>query len=185
MKTLKQKYEEEIKAALKTKLELKNDLQIPRLEKIVINYGLGQDASNGKALENAVRELSEIACQKPVITRAKKSISGFKLREKSAVGVKVTLRKERMYAFFTKLVDLSMPRIRDFQGISPKGFDKRGNYTFGLKEQLIFPEVNYDKIDAIRGMDITFVTTATNDNDGKALLEALGMPFKKPKGSQR
>lgn len=179
MKTLKEKYNTEIQAKLKETLGYKNILQVPKLSKVVINMGLGEAASNGKVLDNAVKEMESIAGQKPVITRARKSIAGFKIREGAAIGLKVTLRRDRMYSFLTKLINIAMPRIRDFQGISPKSFDGRGNYTFGIKEQLIFPEINYEKIDAVRGMDITVATTAKTNDEAKALLEALGMPFKK------
>ncbi len=184
MATLKETYEKEIKSALKTKLELKNELQIPKLDKIVINFGLGEATQSSKVLENAMRDLETIAGQKPVITRSKKSIAGFKIREDQAIGMKVTLRKDRMYHFFSKLVNVAMPRIRDFQGAPTKSFDGKGNYTLGVKEQLMFPEINYDTVDAIRGMDITVCTTATNNDHARELLAALGMPFKKPRGQQ-
>lgn len=180
---LKEQFEE-LKPKLKENLELKNDLQIPKLEKIVINFGLGESATNAKTLENAIEDLTAIAGQKPVITRAKKSISTFKVREQMAIGLKVTLRKERMYNFFSKLVNVALPRVRDFQGLSPKSFDGRGNYTFGVKEQLIFPEIKYDKVDAVRGMDITICTTSPNNEGAKALLEILGFPFKKQGGKR-
>ncbi len=179
MKSLKDKYTEEIKAALKAKLGLTNDFAVPRLQKIVINFGLGESASNAKTLDNAIKDLEHISGQKPIITRSKKSISGFKIREQQAIGLKVTLRGTRMFNFLSKLVNIALPRIRDFQGISPKSFDGRGNYSLGLKEQLVFPEIRYDQVDAVRGMDITFCTTATDDAGAKALLEALGMPFKR------
>lgn len=178
MKSLKEKFNTEIRSKLKDKLGLKNELQIPSLKKIVINFGLGESASNAKTLEHAIKDLEKIAGQKPVITRAKKSIAGFKLREAAAIGLKVTLRRDHMYHFFSKLSNVAMPRIRDFQGASSKGFDGKGNYTMGVKEQLIFPEINYDEIDSIRGMDITFVTSATNDLHSRELLSALGIPFK-------
>lgn len=181
MKTLKEQYQEEIKDKVKKDLALSNEYAIPKLEKIVINFGLGDSASNAKTLENAIKDLESISGQKPVITRAKKSIAGFKLREGSATGLKVTLRAERMYNFFSKLVNIALPRIRDFQGLSAKAFDGRGNYTFGLKEQLVFPEIKYDQVDAVRGMDITICTTAADNNGAKVLLEKLGMPFKKQK----
>jgi large subunit ribosomal protein L5 len=179
MKSLKEQFNESIKDRLKKRLNLSNDLEVPKLDKIVINFGLGESASNAKSLENAIRDMQMISGQKPVITRAKKSIAVFKLREGIAIGLKVTIRKERMYNFFSKLVNVAIPRIRDFQGISPKSFDGRGNYTFGVKEQIIFPEIKYDQVDAIRGMDITICTTARTDEHAKALLEELGMPFKK------
>lgn len=184
VKALKDKYTEELRPKLKESLELKNELQIPQLEKIVINFGLGESATNAKTLENAIADLTNIAGQKPVITRAKKSISTFKVREQMAIGLKVTLRKERMYNFFSKLVNIALPRVRDFQGLSPKSFDGRGNYTFGVKEQLIFPEIKYDKVDAVRGMDITICTTSPNNEGAKALLEILGFPFKKVGGKR-
>lgn len=177
--SLKEQYLETIKPALKNTLELKNDLEIPKLEKIVINFGLGDSASNAKTLEAAIKDLEMIAGQKPVVTRAKKSIAGFKLRDGMAIGLKVTLRDTKMYNFFSKLVNISLPRVRDFQGVSLKSFDGRGNYTLGIKEQLIFPEIQYDKVDAVRGMDITICTTATSNEAAKELLAALGMPFKK------
>jgi large subunit ribosomal protein L5 len=175
---MKDKYENEAKAKLKEELGLTNELQIPKLEKIVINFGLGDSATNSKALENAIQDITEITGQKPVITRAKKSIAVFKVREGMALGLKVTLRKQRMYNFFSKLVNVALPRVRDFQGLSPKSFDGQGNYTFGVKEQLIFPEIKYDKIDAVRGMDITICTTSPNNAGARALLKTLGFPFK-------
>jgi large subunit ribosomal protein L5 len=181
-KALKDKYTEELRSKLKDSLNLPNELQIPKLEKIVINFGLGESATNAKTLENAIADITAIAGQKPVITRAKKSISTFKVRENMAIGLKVTLRKDRMYNFFSKLVNVALPRVRDFQGLSPKSFDGRGNYTFGVKEQLIFPEIKYDKVDAVRGMDITICTTSPNNEGAKALLEILGFPFKKQGG---
>ena len=183
-KALKDTYREDLKTKLKANLELKNDLQIPQLDKIVINFGLGESATNAKTLENAISDLTTISGQKPIITRAKKSISTFKVREEMAIGLKVTLRKDRMYNFFSKLVKIALPRVRDFQGLSPKSFDGRGNYTFGVKEQLIFPEIKYDKVDAVRGMDITICTTSPNNEGAKALLEILGFPFKKVGGKK-
>ncbi len=177
--SMKEKYETQTKAKIKEKLGLTNEYAIPKLDKIVINFGLGESASNGKALENAIDDLTNIAGQKPIVTRAKKSIAGFKLRENSAVGLKVTLRKDRMYDFFSKLVNIALPRVRDFAGLPTKSFDGRGNYTFGLKEQLVFPEIKYDKVDAVRGMDITICTTAIDDQQARALLEELGLPFRK------
>jgi large subunit ribosomal protein L5 len=179
MKSLKERFNEELKSKLKKDIGVSNVHQIPKLDKIVINFGLGESANNSKTLENAIRDLEMISGQKPVITRAKKSISTFKLREGQATGLKVTLRRDRMYNFFSKLVNVAMPRIRDFQGLSPKSFDGRGNFSFGVKEQLIFPEIKYDKVDAVRGMDIIICTTASSDEHAKALLETLGMPFKK------
>lgn len=182
-KTLKEIYNEQIRTKLREQLSIKNELEIPKLEKIVINMGLGDEASNGKALDAALKELETIAGQKPVITRSKKSIAGFKIRQGQALGIKVTLRKDRMYHFFSKLVNIAMPRIRDFQGV-PAKFDSKGNFTYGVKEQLIFPEINFDKVGAIHGMDISFVTSAKSDEHGKALLEMLGMPFKKPRNQK-
>ncbi len=179
MKSLQEQYTEEISSKLKQTLGLTNDYAIPKLDKIVINFGLGESATNAKTLENAVNDLTNIAGQKPIITRAKKSIATFKVRENMAIGLKVTLRKQRMYNFFSKLVNVALPRVRDFQGLSFKSFDGRGNYTFGVREQLIFPEIRYDKVDAVRGMDITICTTATNDEHARTLLQVLGFPFKK------
>ena len=152
--------------------------QVPKLAKVTINRGLGEASQNAKALESSTRELAIIAGQKPVVPRARKSIAGFKVREGMPVGIMVTLRAERMYAFLDRLINLSLPRIRDFRGVSPNSFDGRGNYTLGVREQLIFPEVEYDEIDQIRGMDISIVTTATNDEEGRALLKEMGMPFR-------
>jgi len=185
MKSLKQKYLEELKPALKSKLGLSNDLAVPRLDKVVINFGLGESASNAKTLERAIKDMEVISGQKPIITRAKKSISTFKIREQQAIGLKVTLRGERMYNFLSKLIHVALPRIRDFQGVSAKSFDGRGNYTLGLKEQLLFPEIKYDQVDAVRGMDITICTTAPDNEQAKALLDAIGMPFKRAGGSRR
>ena len=152
---------------------------VPRMQKIVVNMGVGRATQQASLLEGAVRDLTTITGQKPLVTRAKKSIAGFKLREGNAIGAKVTLRGDRMWEFFDRLVSLAIPRIRDFRGLSPKGFDGRGNYTFGVTEQLIFPEIDYDKIDSPRGMDITIVTTARNDAEGRALLDAFGFPFRR------
>lgn len=179
VEAIKDVYEKELKSKLQEQLSLKNELQIPKLDKIVINFGLGEAATNAKTLENAIGDLTNIAGQKPVITRAKKSIATFKVREGQAIGLKVTLRKERMYNFFSKLVNVALPRVRDFQGLSPKGFDGRGNYTFGVKEQLIFPEIKYDQVDAVRGMDIVICTTSPNNEGAKVLLDIMGFPFKK------
>jgi large subunit ribosomal protein L5 len=154
-------------------------MQVPKLEKIVINMGVGDAVQNAKALDNAVEELAAISGQKPVVTRAKKSIAGFRLREGMPIGAKVTLRGERMYEFFDKLVSVSLPRVRDFRGISKKSFDGRGNYTLGVKEQLIFPEIDYDKVSKVRGMDIVIVTTANTDEEARELLTQFGMPFQK------
>jgi len=176
---LKVRYDTEIRAALQESLGLANTMQVPRLEKIVLNMGVGAALGQPSLLEGAVADLTRIAGQKPVITKAKKSIANFKLREGYAIGTKVTLRGARMWEFLDRLISLSIPRIRDFRGLNPKAFDGRGNYTFGVTEQLIFPEVDYDSIDAPRGMDITIVTTATSDAEGKALLDAFGFPFKR------
>ena len=176
---LKAKYNDEIRDQLKADLELGNIMEVPRLEKIVINVGAGAAVDNKGLLEKVVADLTVIAGQKPVITKAKKSIAGFKLREGNAIGVKVTLRGDQMWEFFDRLITLAIPRIRDFRGLPPKSFDGRGNYTFGVTEQLIFPEIDYDKVDASRGMDITIVTTARNDAEGKALLDAFSFPFRR------
>ncbi len=176
---LKEKYDTELKAALLSELELPNVMMVPRLEKIVVNMGVGDALTNRKVLEGATEDLAVITGQKPVITRAKKSIAGFKLREGNAIGTKVTLRGDRMWEFYDRLVTLAIPRIRDFRGLSNRSFDGHGNYTFGVSEQLIFPEINYDKVTQVRGMDITIVTTATNDDHGRALLVALGFPFRR------
>jgi large subunit ribosomal protein L5 len=174
---LKEKYRKEVAPAMMQKFNYKNVMEIPRLEKVVLNIGLGEAIQNPKALDGAVADLKTITGQKPVITKAKKSIAAFKLRAGMAVGSKVTLRGDRMYYFVDKLVNAALPRVRDFRGVSPKSFDGRGNYTLGLKEQLIFPEIEYDKIDMVRGMDIVFVTTAKTDEEAKELLRLMGMPF--------
>jgi large subunit ribosomal protein L5 len=176
---LKAKYDAELRAQLKESLGVANVMQVPRLEKIVLNMGVGAALAQPSLLEGAQKDLAVITGQKPVVTRAKKSIANFKLREGYAIGAKVTLRGARMWEFLDRLISLAVPRIRDFRGLDPKAFDGRGNYTFGVTEQLIFPEVEYDAIDAPRGMDITIVTTATNDAAGKALLDAFGFPFKR------
>lgn len=176
---LQERYKNEITASLMKKFNYESVMQVPKVEKIVINMGLGEAVQNPKILDSAVADLALISGQKPVITRAKKSIAGFKLREGMPIGVKVTLRGERMYYFMDKLFNISLPRVRDFRGISNKAFDGRGNYTLGLKEQLVFPEIDYDKIDKIRGMDIVFVTTANTDEEAHELLDQLGMPFAK------
>ncbi|MCI5996767.1 MAG: 50S ribosomal protein L5 [Parvimonas sp.] len=173
------KYKEEIVSALMERFKYKNIMQVPKLDKIVINIGLGSAKDNPKALESALKELEIIAGQKPVITTAKKSIANFKLREGMKIGTKVTLRGEKMYDFLDRLVNIALPRVRDFRGVSASSFDGRGNYALGIKEQLIFPEIVYDMIDQIRGMDIIIVTTAKTDEESKALLELLGMPFRK------
>ena len=176
---LLKKYNEEIASALQAKFNYKSTMQIPRLEKIVINMGVGDATQNAKLIEAAVEDLTAIAGQKPVITKAKKSIAVFKVREGQEIGCKVTLRGARMYEFLNKLVNISLPRVRDFRGVSAKAFDGRGNYTLGVKEQLIFPEINYDKVVKVRGMDIVIVTTAKSDAEGRELLKLFGMPFEK------
>lgn len=177
MVRLKEKYVKEVAPALQQKFNYKNVMEIPRLDKVVINIGVGEATQNPKELDGAVEDLKTITGQKPVITRAKKSIAAFKLREGVAIGTKVTLRNDRMYEFVDKLFNVVLPRVRDFRGVSPKAFDGRGNYTLGLKEQLVFPEIDYDKVDKVRGMDIVFVTTAKNDEESRELLRFMGMPF--------
>jgi len=172
-------YEKEIVPALQKQFGYQSSMQIPALEKIVINMGVGEAVADQKQAQAAADELALITGQKPVITRAKKAEAGFKIREGLAVGCRVTLRKQRMYEFLDRFVTIAMPRIRDFRGINPKSFDGRGNYNMGLKEQIVFPEINYDKVSMVRGMDITFVTTAKTDNEAKALLEGFNMPFRK------
>jgi large subunit ribosomal protein L5 len=176
--TLKQKYAQEVAPALQKQFNYENVMMIPKLEKIVINVGLGEAVQNPKALDAAVADITAITGQKPVVTRAKKSIASFKVRQGMPIGCKVTLRGERMWDFLEKLIYIALPRVRDFRGISAKSFDGRGNYALGLKEQLIFPEIDYDKVDKLRGMDIIIVTTAKTDEEAKALLKGLGMPFK-------
>jgi len=175
---LKNHYQKEIVPNLKEKLGYKSVMEVPKLEKITINMGVGEAVTRSSLLEGAISDLSVITGQKPMLTRAKKSIAGFKLREGNAIGAKVTLRNNRMWEFYDRLVSLSIPRIRDFRGLSPRSFDGHGNYTFGVTEQLIFPEISYDSVSKIRGMDITLVTSATNDEHGRALLTALGFPFR-------
>ncbi len=176
---LHDKYRKEMVPMLMKELGLKNPMQVPNLKKIVINISTNEAVRNPKVLNNAADELTAFTGQKAVITKAKKSISNFKLREGMPIGTMVTLRKERMWAFLERLIHISLPRVRDFRGVSARGFDGRGNYNMGLKEQIIFPEIDYDKVDMVRGMNITICTSAANDNQGKALLEALGMPFRK------
>jgi large subunit ribosomal protein L5 len=176
---LKNKYNSEIAPDLVRQLGLKNRMQAPRVEKVVINVSTGDAVQNAKVLNGIQAELTAIAGQHAVLTKAKKAISNFKLREGMPIGCRVTLRKDRMWSFLERLVDLSLPRVRDFRGLSPKGFDGRGNYNMGLKEQIVFPEVDYDKVDKVRGMNITICTSAKSDAHGKALLDALGMPFRK------
>ncbi|MEH6992270.1 50S ribosomal protein L5 [Neobacillus drentensis] len=179
MSRLKEKFVKEVTPALMSKFNYKSVMQVPQLDKIVINMGVGDAVANAKSLDNAVEELATITGQKPVVTRAKKSIAGFRLREGMPIGAKVTLRGERMYQFLDKLVSVSLPRVRDFRGVSKKAFDGRGNYTLGVKEQLIFPEIDYDKVSKVRGMDIVIVTTANTDEEARELLTQFGMPFQK------
>ena len=179
MNRLQERYENEVVKSLMEKFNYSSSMQAPKVEKIVLNIGVGDAVSNSKLLDEAVNELTLITGQKPVITRAKKSIAGFKLREGAPIGCKVTLRGERMYEFLDKLVNVSLPRVRDFRGVSNNSFDGRGNYTLGVKEQLIFPEIDFDKVNKLRGMDIVFVTTAKTDEEGHELLAQLGMPFHK------
>lgn len=174
---LQEKYEKEIVPALMEKFGYENIMQVPKLEKIIINMGIGEAKENSKILESAIADLQIIAGQKPIITRAKKSVANFKIRENMPIGCKVTLRKHQMYEFADKLVSIALPRVRDFRGVSAKAFDGRGNYALGIKEQLIFPEIEYDKVDKVRGMDIVFVTTAKTDEEARELLRFLGMPF--------
>jgi large subunit ribosomal protein L5 len=175
---LKTLYQETIVPTLMDQFQYSNIHQVPKLVKVTVNRGLGEAAQNAKALESSLNELAVVTGQKPVVTRAKKAIAGFKIRQGMPVGLMVTLRGERMYSFLERLIGLALPRIRDFRGISPKSFDGRGNYTLGVREQLIFPEVDYDSIDQIRGMDISIITTANTDDEGRALLKAMGMPFR-------
>lgn len=179
MNRLQEKYNNEIKNSLAEKFKYESVMEIPKVEKIVLNMGVGDAVSNSKLLDAAVEDLAVITGQKPILTKAKKSIATFKLREGMPIGCKVTLRGEKMYDFLDKLISVSLPRVRDFRGISDKSFDGRGNYTLGIKEQLIFPEINYDKVVKLRGMDIVIVTTAKTDEESRELLGALGMPFKK------
>ena len=175
---LKTFYKDTVVPKLMDQFKYENIHQVPKVVKVAVNRGLGEASQNAKALESSLNEISLITGQRPVVTRAKKAIAGFKIRQGMPVGVAVTLRSDRMYSFLNRLINLALPRIRDFRGISPKSFDGRGNYTLGLREQLIFPEIDYDGIDQIRGMDITIVTTANTDEEGRALLKALGMPFR-------
>jgi large subunit ribosomal protein L5 len=176
---LKQRYSDDIQSRLKEQLGLANVMQVPRLEKIVLNMGVGRATQQPSLLEGAVADLTTISGQKPIVTKAGKSIAGFKLREGQSIGAKVTLRGDRMWEFFDRLISIAIPRIRDFRGLPAHSFDGRGNYTFGVNEQLIFPEIDYDRVDTTRGMDITIVTTAADDDGGRALLEAFGWPFKR------
>ncbi|MGC8497936.1 MAG: 50S ribosomal protein L5 [Acidimicrobiales bacterium] len=175
---LKERYDQEIRPSLRDELGLANIMQVPRLEKIVVNSGVGRATQQASLIEGAQRDLEQITGQKPVVTRAKKSVASFKVRTGQPIGVKVTLRGDRAWEFFDRLVSLAIPRIRDFRGLPPRSFDGHGNYTFGINDQLIFPEIDYDKIDAPRGFDITIVTTATTDEQGRAFLRAFGFPFK-------
>jgi len=176
---LKQRYDDEIRARLRDELGLGNVMQVPRLEKIVVNMGVGRAVGQPSLLEGAIRDLTIITGQKPLVTKAKRSIAGFKLREGNSIGAKVTLRGDRMWEFLDRLISLAIPRVRDFRGLPATSFDGRGNYTFGVNEQLIFPEIDYDKVDAPRGMDITIVTTARTDAEGRAFLAAFGFPFRR------
>lgn len=178
MARLYDRYQNEIAPALQQKFAYKNVMQIPKVEKIVINMGVGEAVQNSKAIDSAVGDLMKIAGQKPIVTRAKKSIAAFKLRAGMPIGCKVTLRGQRMYEFMDRLLNVALPRVRDFRGISGKAFDGRGNYTLGIKEQLIFPEIEYDKIDKLRGMDVVFVTTARTDEEARELLRGFGMPYR-------
>ena len=181
MSELKEQYKTKVVEALTKKFGYKSVMEVPKLDKIIINIGLGDTRENPKALENAMKELAQITGQKPIVTKAKKSIAAFKIREGQDLGCKVTLRKDKMYDFAYKLFNVALPRVRDFRGMSPDSFDGRGNYSMGLKEQLIFPEIEYDKVDKLRGMDIIFVTTAETDEEARELLRLLGMPFKTQK----
>ncbi|PID37684.1 MAG: 50S ribosomal protein L5 [Pseudomonadales bacterium] len=178
MARLKSLYENELKQKIKDELGLANVMQVPKVTKITLNMGVGEAAQDKKVLEGALADMTVIAGQKPVVTKARKSVAGFKIREEWPIGCKVTLRGERMYEFLDRLITIAIPRIRDFRGFSPKAFDGRGNYSLGIKEQIVFPEVDFDKIDKIRGLDITITTSATTDEQGRALLKAFGFPFK-------
>lgn len=178
MANFKTKYREEILPKLKEELGVKNIHEVPRITKITLNMGVGEAIGDKKVIEHAVADMEKIAGQKAVVTKARKSVAGFKVREGWPIGVKVTLRSDRMYEFLERLVDIALPRVRDFRGLSPKSFDGRGNYSMGVKEQIIFPEVDYDKVDTLRGMDITLTTTAKNDDEGRALLKAFNFPFR-------
>jgi len=175
---LRSRFEKEVAPALLKELELKNVMAVPRLHKIVVNMGVGEATQNAKVLDPAVNELGQITGQKPVVTRAKKSIAAFKVRQGQSIGAMVTLRGDRMYEFFDRLVNIVLPRVRDFKGVSTKSFDGRGNYTIGLHDQLIFPEISYEKVDKLKGMNVTIVTTAANDNQARSLLKHMGMPFR-------
>jgi large subunit ribosomal protein L5 len=176
---LKEKYQQEVVPALRKEFNYKNPMQVPGVHKVVVNIGLGEVIQNAKAMDAAVGDLAAITGQRPVITRAKRSVAAFKLREGMQIGCMVTLRGDRMYQFLDKLLNVALPRLRDFQGVSPEAFDGRGNYTLGLREQLVFPEIDYDKVDKVRGMEVSIVTTARTDEEGRRLLKLMGMPFKK------
>ena len=175
---LKERFEKEIKGSLMKEFGFTNPMQVPKLEKVVVNMGLGEAINNGKVLDASVDQLAQITGQKPVVTKARKSIANFKLRQGQSIGAMVTLRGDRAYEFLDRLVSIALPRVRDFKGVSPKAFDGKGNYTLGIREQIIFPEINYDKVEKIKGLNITVVTSARNDEEGRALLRALGMPFR-------
>jgi len=179
MNRMQEKYNNEVVPALRKAFELKNVMQVPRIQKVVVNIGMGEAMDNPKAMEAAVSDLTTITGQKPVMTKARKSIANFKLREGRLIGTKVTLRGDRMWSFLDRLVNTALPRVRDFRGVSGNAFDGRGNYTLGLRDQLIFPEIEYDKIDKLRGMEVTIVTTAKNDDQARTMLQLLGMPFSK------
>ena len=179
MNRMKEKYQKEIVPALIKTFEFKNIMEVPRVSKVVVNIGMGSEMENAKAIEAAASDLGLITGQKPILTKAKRSIAAFKLREGRIIGTKVTLRGERMWAFLDRLMNVALPRVRDFRGVSPDSFDGRGNYTLGLRDQLVFPEIEYDKIDQLRGMEITIVTTAKNDDHGRKLVQLFGMPFRK------
>jgi large subunit ribosomal protein L5 len=176
---LKEKYQKEVVPALQKEFDYNNPMQVPSVHKVVVNIGMGEAIQNAKAMDAAVSDLASIAGQRPVITRAKRSVAAFKLREGMQIGCMVTLRGDRMYYFLDKLINVALPRLRDFQGVSPEAFDGRGNYTLGLREQLVFPEIDYDKVDKVRGMEVSIVTTARTDEEGRRLLRLMGMPFKK------
>jgi large subunit ribosomal protein L5 len=176
---LKEKYQKEVVPALQKEFTYSNPMQVPRVNKVVVNIGMGEAIQNAKAMDAAVSDLASITGQRPIITRAKRSVAAFKLREGMQIGCMVTLRGERMYYFLDKLMNVALPRLRDFQGVSPEAFDGRGNYTLGLREQLVFPEIDYDKVDKIRGMEVSIVTTARTDEEGRRLLKLMGMPFRK------
>jgi len=179
MNRMQERYQKEVIPALRKAFDYKNVMQVPRIEKVVLNIGLGSEQENAKALEAAMADMTTIAGQKPVMTKARKSIANFKLREGRIIGTKVTLRGDKMWAFLDRLVNTALPRVRDFRGVSPDAFDGRGNYTLGLRDQLIFPEIDYDKIDKLRGMEVTIVTTANSDDHARLMLQLMGMPFKK------